>query len=503
MEEALQATTELSQPSAIRVETAISRYPVHRLAKRGDIAIDIREESEDGGTLTRWEVSHNSKYGQPGPLAYKVDTLIVNRRIEEAPRPIPKLIKLGSLRDICRELGLNEGQATRGIKNALYQNSFSGITAKTRYRQSDGTEKTLEAGFTRYSVVFTGEKLPDGRKADAVYLILNEIFMQVLNGAMTRPLDYDYLRSLPPAPQRFYELLSYQMYAALKNDRPRAKLTYSHYCTYAPQMRYFDWEQARKQMAKIHRPHKEAGYIAKVEFQQTADSHGQPDWIMLYTPGLKARAEFRAFAKRGGPTMIEVEPLPIESEVSDSGPSQLLLAFESPLVTELTKREVTEVVAIDLVQQFPAELVEAKVEIFDWLLETQDKRAAKSPAGYLVKSIADNYATPKGFVTRAERQAREEAKQARERQAAEQRHQQQAQEAHARDTKRRIDAYLKQLDPAERSALEARVLAAASPKDRENYERQVMAQFRDTYMLMMLREYLAGKPELLQITVEA
>ena len=50
----------------------------------------------------------------------------------------------------------------------------------------------------RYSVVFTGEKLPDGRKADAVYIVLNDIYMQVLNGAMTRPLDYDYLKACPP-----------------------------------------------------------------------------------------------------------------------------------------------------------------------------------------------------------------------------------------------------------------------------------------------------------------
>ena len=32
---------------------------------------------------------------------------------------------------------------------------------------------------------------------------------------------------------------------------------------------------------------------------------------MLYTPGPKARAEYRAFARRGGPTVLEVEPLPL------------------------------------------------------------------------------------------------------------------------------------------------------------------------------------------------
>src|SRR4051812_46888555 len=190
---------ELVPLNVIRVETALCHYPVHRLAKQGTIGIEIREKSETGDLLIQWKVSHNSEFGQPGPLAYKVDTLIVNRRIEEASRPIPKIIKLGSLADICRELGLADGGGnTNQVRKALAQNALAGITAKVRYKLSDGTERTLEAVFTRYSVVFTGEELPDGRQADAVYLVLNEIFLQVLNGARTRPLDYDYLKDLPP-----------------------------------------------------------------------------------------------------------------------------------------------------------------------------------------------------------------------------------------------------------------------------------------------------------------
>ena len=55
-----------------------------------------------------------------GPLAYKLDTLIINRRIEEAARPIPRIIRLGSLQEICRELGqIDEGKNTNQIKNAL------------------------------------------------------------------------------------------------------------------------------------------------------------------------------------------------------------------------------------------------------------------------------------------------------------------------------------------------------------------------------------------------
>ena len=131
----------LAPLNPIRVETALSRYPIHRLARKGSINIDIRDVNEDGEVTIKWEVDYSKKHGQPGPLAYKLDTLIINRRIEEAPRPIPRILKLGSLRDICRELGLSEGENVTTIRKALRQNAFAGITAKIRYKQGDGTEK--------------------------------------------------------------------------------------------------------------------------------------------------------------------------------------------------------------------------------------------------------------------------------------------------------------------------------------------------------------------------
>src|SRR3954468_17677453 len=129
-----QRRTDLSPLEVIRVETALSRYPVHRLAKMGTIDIEFREADERGETVLQWEVSYNSKWGQPGPLAYKLDTLVINRKIEEATRPIPKLIKLGSLAAIAQELGVSTHDTTHTIKKALYQNAFTAITAKIRYR---------------------------------------------------------------------------------------------------------------------------------------------------------------------------------------------------------------------------------------------------------------------------------------------------------------------------------------------------------------------------------
>jgi hypothetical protein len=128
MELTIPVDTELSPPNPIRVETAPSRYPVHRLAKHGDIAINIKVKNERGELSIKWEVNYPPRPGQPGPLAYKLDTLIINRRIEEASRPIQRIIRLGSLKEIAAQLEL--GGDTNIVKNALRQNAFAAITAK-------------------------------------------------------------------------------------------------------------------------------------------------------------------------------------------------------------------------------------------------------------------------------------------------------------------------------------------------------------------------------------
>ena len=481
--------TELLPLNTIRVETVLSRYPVHRLARRGNIKIEVSEENGSRTTSLRWKVSYNSEHGQPGPLAYKIDTLIINRRIEEAPRPIPRIIKLGSLNDICRELGVSQGKNIVTIKSALHQNASAYITAKIQYRHTDGTERTLEAGFTRYSVVFTGEKLPDGRKADGVYIILNDAFIQVINGAITRPLDYGYLKSLPPAPQRFYELLSYQMYAAMKYDRSRAKLTYSEFCAHAPQTRHLEWADVRSQMNKVHRPHRESGYIAKVDFQQTADEDGHPDWIMFYMPGPKARAEFKAFTKRGGPSVLEVEPLDAP-----------LLAAGEQLERELIQRGVTETVARELVQDHTEEKIRSQMERLDWLVQKKPDKIG-DPAAYLVRAIQNDFAAPKGYVSPAERQRRDEAKQAKEHKAAEERRRQQQAEALERAEHKILDAHWQSLPPDELARLDTEALAQAGEEARQTYATlKRMTGGGNGFLTGIRRDYLrkqwqdAGKP---------
>lgn len=327
----------------LRTETALSRFPMHQLTK-GQVRIELRNQA----SAVHWKVTYDSGYGIPGPLAYKVESLFINRRIEENGRPIPKFIRLGSLREIAEQVDL--GNNTNALKNALLQNATSNITAKISYRTKEGSEQWLEAVFNRYSVIFTGETLPNGGKADAVYLVLNDIYLQVLNSAVFRPLDYDYMKTLPPISQRFYEIASYQIFGALKLGNPRAKLLYSEYCLLSTATRYFDFDHVKKQMYKILRPHIRSGYLAKVEYQSFTNEVGEADWVMLLTPGPNADREYRSFtgklktakktSPQGSPLSLPFfEELPKERPVASAGQEKPPLRRAAPASAVITPEE--------------------------------------------------------------------------------------------------------------------------------------------------------------------
>ena len=268
-----------------------------------------------GGMLDlRWAVSYNEHYGPPRQLAYRLDTIVINQRLDTLPRPLPRVLKVGSLRQISAMLDIeSSGRQQAQLKSAFHQNASTYIVAYLRYRGRDSTERTLNTGFTRYSVIFTGESLPDGTTADAVYLVLSEPYREVLNHAPVRPLDYTYLKTLTPTAQRFYELLSYKMFAALKHRLRYAALRYGDYCLLATQHRYVDAMQMQKQMYKVHRSHLRSGYLRQVRYDATTDDDGQPDWLLHYTPGPKAHAEYTVFMRQPGAEAAAALLPPIET----------------------------------------------------------------------------------------------------------------------------------------------------------------------------------------------
>lgn len=389
-------TDELSEffpLTTTRAETALSRFPIHNLTKAEKIDIRISQKDADGESDVYWSVSPSRDFGEPRQLAYKLDTLLINRRIDEAGRPIPRIIRLGSLREICRELGLTGGKSTGDVKAALQQNASAFITAKVSYRGTDGGESRFEASFSRYSLRFLGQTLPDGRRADAVYIILNDEYLALLNKVQFRPLNYDYLKQLTPSAQRFYEILSYRVFAAFSQSRPQARLRYSEYCTRAPQQRYTDGDRMRKQMYKIHLPHLRSCYIEDVEYRNCRDAKGDPDWELLYKPGKKAKAEFMAFTNRK-----------LELVVQESEPVPSVEADSPELLAELTNRGISEKRSRELLKTLPKDQpVLTQLQFADSLIKSGQAGAIRNPPGFYIHFLQSNISPPQQVAAPAER----------------------------------------------------------------------------------------------------
>jgi hypothetical protein len=310
--------TQLVPLSIIRTETVLSRFPIHNLTKRERVTIRLQRTNAHGELDFRWEVSYNERYGPPRQLAYKLDTIVINQLLDTLPRPLPSVLNLRSMSHVCGMLSLdNSGRQHAELKNAFHQNASAYIVAYLRYHSRDGTVRIVNTGFTRYSVTFTGERLPNGTKADAIYISLKDEYRDILNHAPVRPLNYAYLKALTPTAQRFYEILSYKMFAALKHRHPHATLRYTDYCLLSTQQRYTDAIQVQKQMYKVHRPHVQAGYLTKVRYEATTAEDGQPDWLLHYTPGPKARAEYAAFMHQRGADVAAAGILPADADQED------------------------------------------------------------------------------------------------------------------------------------------------------------------------------------------
>ena len=414
LEFADQTTADIATLQRIRIETVLSRFPIHTLSKTGKVDICITQKGERGEHKLYWKVTPNSAYGEPRALAYKLDTLVINRRFDELGRPLPELIRLGSLRDVGKELGL--GGNTNEVKKALRQNAHTVITAKLSYTDKDGRKQYVEFETTRYGVIFTGEMLPSGKRADAVYITLNTAYRAILNSASVRPLDYNYLKGLPPAPQRFYEVISYRVFAALKARQQEAKLRYSDYCTYSAQKRSFVWNNVRPQMSEVHKLHLQSGYLKAVRFESRLDQDGNADWMMYYVPGPKARAEYQAFARKERALEAEAhtgepggagEPFPLDLQPP---PAPFATGVDNALLLALTTRGISEKKARELLAGLkPGQHVIDQLEWGDEVIRKSRPGTFRNPPGLLISFIEGNLTPPTDFLSSRLRQLREAA----------------------------------------------------------------------------------------------
>jgi hypothetical protein len=368
--------------------------------------------------------------------------------------------------ELIRMLGWpNEGKSYDRVKLSLIR-----IKGVQYVYDNAWWDARLKDWTTRAFSIIDNVEINDSRIADAQgglfpsRITWNEIVFESFQSGFLRNIDFHLcMRLKHPTALRMYRYLGKQFYA-------RSDLTFDLKAFAEVNLglgrNYEGGTQIARKLMPAIRELEEAGFLEPLPEDQRFLKKGR-EWSVR-------------FIQKGA---ASAPALPHVPQVQEAPPS--------PLVAELTRRGVTEKTAAELAQQHPAEAIQAKIEVFDWLAEKKDKKIEKSPAGYLVMSITNDYATPKGFVGRVERQRQEEAKQAQEREKADARRREREEEARERAERQELDAYFKSLSADEQSRLEAAALANADPATRNTYESMKrLGSGGDGFLSIIRRDYI-------------
>jgi Replication initiator protein A len=346
----------------------------------------------------------------------------------------------------------NKGQSYDRIAQSLHR-----LAGVTYHFENSWWDNRRKAWTTKIFGIIDTVELNDSRETDGQgglfpsQIIWNQIILDSFQAGYLRSLDFQLCMNLKHAiSMRIYRFMGKRFH--LKSD----------------------WTLDLKDFAYEH-----IGLSRNYEGGTQIARKLQPAIEELETVGfLEPMTEDERYLKKGRSWSIRfikkplaTSPLPVSTGTTELVPSSL--------VTELTNRGVTKATAEGLLPKHPAEFIQLKLDVFDWLVEKQDKRIAQNPAGYLVKSINDDYAAPKGFISKAEQQRRQEAQQARDRKAAEDRRRQQDQEAREKAERQAIDAYWASLTPEQQAELDAASIAEADPETLA-MERGPMKKFGQT-----------------------
>ncbi|MFO0951211.1 MAG: replication initiator protein A [Isosphaeraceae bacterium] len=160
------------------------------------------------------------------------------------------------------------------------------------------------------------------------------------------------------------------------------------------------------------------------------------------------------------------------------------------LVSDLVSRGVSAAVAAEIAAGFDLARTREQIEVFDWLLGRREARVMRNPAGFLVQSIRDDYAIPRGFVTSAERARRLETERTQTAARRDQRQREKSAETRAR-------VYWDNLPPAEQERVWTLALAQAAPAVADRYRASLArspeqaAHFRSLIVMAYLNDLLS------------
>jgi hypothetical protein len=139
----------------------------------------------------------------------------------------------------------------------------------------------------------------------------------------------------------------------------------------------------------------------------------------------------------------------------------------NPAAQALIERGVAPAVATRTAEAFAADRIRHHIEVYDWLAQRADPKVSRNPAGFLLRSIEENYSVPKTFGHHKQPQPKQSVK---ARLAREQREAMQS-ESKASEREVAIAAFWATLSAQEKSEAEVEALSEAREVEKTLVER--------------------------------
>lgn len=304
------------------------------------------------------------------------------------------------------------------------------------------TKTWLTKGFHIIDIFEFNDSRTSGDQLDLIpsYIIWNEVIFESFQAGYLKPLDYDLCMGLSNSTaKRMYRFLDKRFHYKTSLEFDLKVFAHEHI---GLGRNYDGPAHLKRKLQPAVTELERVGFLEPLTEHQRFFTTDNKNW--------KIRLIQKSAASV---TLPGAPPLPQANE-----PEPL------PVVAELTKRGVSGKTAADLVQKHPTETIQAKLDVFDWLVGKQDKRVGKSPEGYLVKSIGDDYKAPTGFIPAAQRQKNEEARQAREQQATDKRRREREEEALEKAERQAATDYWDAQTPEQQVEIQAAADALADPE---------------------------------------
>jgi hypothetical protein len=288
--------------------------------------------------------------------------------------------------------------------------------------------------------------------------IWNEIIFRSFQAGYIRKLDLQFYHTLKSAvAKRMYRFLDKKFYFGHEKRYSLAQFAREH----VGLSRNYDAAQLKRRLNPAIKELEETGYLKPLLAEERFARVRRGEWEVLF---VRAAKPLRTSAGLRQPAGLEAR---------------------------LIDRGVTASSAGRLVRDYPAESIEAKLRVFDQLAGRRDARISKNPAGFLVKSIQENYLPPAGLVPKACSSSFGAAIGGGH--AAETRLRREPPGSYPSESEQKIDQYLAFLPADERSRLVQIAVASARGIPAEGLRRSVASGnevVAEQYRLVIVRQHV-------------